>query len=127
MWWAADQIVSSYRVFPLFVSLAQAMREVNKIKQNKTPERLSAALHCGVGSLMSLPQSRRKRHHHVATDLKYGEECTVMFLGTSLSALLTLLGWENWPELKLLLFSYCSLSVCVPNSWLVVVRAVSAL
>ena len=53
MWWAADQIVSSYRVFPLFVSLAQAMREVNKIKQNKTPERLSTALHCGVGSLMS--------------------------------------------------------------------------
>ena len=88
--WAADQIVSSYReeIFPLFVSLAQAMREVNKIKQNKTPERLWV-------SIMSHPQRRRKRHHHIATDVKYGEDCTVMFLGTALSALVGLFGWEN--------------------------------
>ena len=94
MVWAADQIVSSYReeIFPLFVSLAQAMREVNKIKQNKTPERLRIVV---LVSIMSHLQRRRKRHHHSATDLKYGEDCTVMFLGTALSALVGLFGWEN--------------------------------
>ena len=92
MWMAADQIVSSYReeIFPLFVSLAQAMREVNKIKQNKTPERLCIVV---LVSIMSHPRRRRKRHHHsIFTDLKYGEDCTVMFLGTTLSALVRVFG-----------------------------------
>lgn len=74
------------------------MREVNKIKQNKTRKSLSIAIVVLV-SIMSHPQSRRKGHHHIATDLKYGEECTVMFLGTTLTALERLVGLKNWQVL----------------------------
>ena len=98
-------------------------------KQDKTKQNAGETLHCIVVlvSIMSHPQRRRKRHHHIATDLKYGEDCTVMFLGTALSALVWLFGLENKLGYKLLESAQCHLDVRVPNSWLVDVRAVSAL